>query len=94
MNEAQLRGINMRSLHGERFTSQRHKSLIESHELEVQRFYGHGDPNLLHRLDIALDIELTRLKQPPVIEPKPVRRIFEPTDAQLAIAITALENAA
>lgn len=94
MNEAELRGIDLCSLRGERFTSRRHEHLVECHELKVQRFYGHGDSNLLHRLDIALDIELTRLKQPPVSEPKPVRRIFEPTDAQLAIAITALENAA
>lgn len=94
MSEAALLGIDMRSLNRERFSSRQHRELMARHEIELQRFYGHGDSNLLHRLDIALDIELTRLKQPPVSEPKPVRRIFEPTDAQLAIAITALENAA
>lgn len=94
MNEAQLRGINMRSLKRERFSSRNHQQLVERHELELQRYYGHPRPDLLHRLDVGLNIALQQLRGPQ----KPVRerkmKPFEPTQRQLEIALQALENAA
>lgn len=100
MSEAALLGIDVRELRKELFSSRQHASMMVDHNLNVEKFYGHGESPLLSNLDVVLAAQQARLDWGRERERrrlskahKPRNRlqhIFEPTERQLAIAIEAL----
>ena len=95
VNEAKLRGIDLRSLNGERFSSTEHLMTVAEHREQVEEFYQHGDSRLLENLDVVLAARRQLLKPTavPRVPRKPKKKQpFEPTERQLAIAIEVLER--
>ncbi len=103
MGEAELRGIDLRTLEGERFTRSAHKRMLSTHELIVQRFYGHAERRMLSKVEVALLIAQARVDAEAAakrerqerakrlrVAAKAKRKKFEPSARQMEIAMAVM----